>query len=150
MSWTFVLSHINYVAIIFLMMTGLLVVYGAGNLIKKLAGITIFQTSVFMLYITVAKVVAPEGFVHSGPPILPEDDSGHALPPGDLVFSNPLPHVLILTAIVVGVSTLALGVALCVRIRDAYGTIEEDAIRVVDAEILANGDIDAQPAGGKA
>ena len=53
---------------------------------------------------------------------------------GVSIFSNPLPHVLILTAIVVGVATTALGLAIAVRIYEAYGTVEEDEISAKDAE----------------
>ncbi|MEJ2576555.1 MAG: cation:proton antiporter subunit C [Gammaproteobacteria bacterium] len=103
----------NYWIVIFLMMAGFYVVIARGNLIKKIVGLNVFQTSVFVLYISMGKV-------HGGTaPIL--IDGGSA-------YSNPLPHVLILTAIVVGVATTALGLALVVRIKEAYGTIEEDEI----------------------
>lgn len=110
-------SHFSYAITIFLMMAGLFIVVARGNLIKKLVGLGIFQTSVYLLYI------APGKLIGGTAPILSDQFS---------VYSNPLPHVLILTAIVVGVATLALGLALVVRIREAYGTIEED-------EILADG-----------
>jgi multicomponent Na+:H+ antiporter subunit C len=106
-------SHFTYAITIFLMMAGLFIVIARGNLIKKLVGLGIFQTSVYLLYI------APGKLVGATAPIL--DDRFK-------LYSNPLPHVLILTAIVVGVATLALGLALVVRIREAYGTIEEDEI----------------------
>lgn len=102
-----------YWLIILLMMIGFYIVIAHGNLIKKIVGLNIFQVSVFLLYITMAKVDGGSA------PILAE---------GITVYSNPLPHVLILTAIVVGVSTTALGLALVVRIKDAYGTIEEEEI----------------------
>jgi len=107
------LSHYNYIVTIFLMVAGLYVVVARGNMIKKLVGLSLFQTSVYLLYLTPAKIVGGTA------PILDPDYT---------VYSNPLPHVLILTAIVVGVATLALGLALVVRIREAYGTIEEDEI----------------------
>jgi multicomponent Na+:H+ antiporter subunit C len=106
-------SHFTYAVTIFLMMAGLFIVIARGNLIKKLVGLGIFQTSVYLLYI------APGKLVGATAPIV--DDRFK-------LYSNPLPHVLILTAIVVGVATLALGLALVVRIREAYGTIEEDEI----------------------
>ena len=106
-------SHFDYWAMIFLAMAGLFIVIARGNLIKKLVGLGIFQTSVYLLYI------APGKLIGGTAPILAE---------GFKVYSNPLPHVLILTAIVVGVATLALGLALVVRIREAYGSIEEDEI----------------------
>ncbi len=106
-------SHFDYWAMIFLAMAGLFIVIARGNLIKKLVGLGIFQTSVYLLY------VAPGKIVGGTAPIVAE---------GFGVYSNPLPHVLILTAIVVGVATLALGLALVVRIREAYDSIEEDEI----------------------
>ena len=110
-------SHFSYWITLFLMVAGLFIVIARGNLIKKLVGLGIFQTSVYLLYI------APGKLIGGTAPILAE---------GFKVYSNPLPHVLILTAIVVGVATLALGLALVVRIREAYGTIEEDRILQLD------------------
>ena len=102
---------------IFLMMAGFYVVISQGNLVKKLIGLAIFQTSVFILYISLGKVAG-----------------GHApiYDPAITVYSNPLPHVLILTAIVVGVATTAVGLALVVRIHEAYGSVEEDDIQAAD------------------
>ena len=104
---------LNYWIVIILMMSGFFVVISHGNLVKKIVGLNIFQVSVFVLYITMSKI-----------------DGGAAPILDDAIknYSNPLPHVLILTAIVVGVATTALGLALIVRIRDAYGTIEDDEI----------------------
>ena len=110
-------SHYDYWAMIFLAMAGLFIVIARGNLIKKLVGLGVFQTSVYLLY------VAPGKIVGGTAPIVSEAFQ---------VYSNPLPHVLILTAIVVGVATLALGLALVVRIREAYDTIEEDDILASD------------------
>jgi multicomponent Na+:H+ antiporter subunit C len=101
------------------MVAGLYIVVARGNLVKKLVGLSIFQTSVYLLYIGPGKLIGGTA------PIVAE---------GYRVYSNPLPHVLILTAIVVGVATLALGLALVVRIREAYGTIEEDEILDRDRE----------------
>jgi multicomponent Na+:H+ antiporter subunit C len=98
---------------VILMMIGLYVVVARGNLIKKLVGLSIFQTSVYLLYIGPGKVLGGTAAIIS---------------PNFTVYSNPLPHVLILTAIVVGVATLALGLALVIRINAAYGSIEEDEI----------------------
>ena len=103
----------NYWVGIFLMMTGFYIVISQRNLIKKVIGLNIFQTSVFLLYITIGKV---EG---GTAPIVSE---------GFNVYTNPLPSVLILTAIVVGVATTSVALALIVRIREAYETIEEDEI----------------------
>ena len=113
------LGHFAYWITIFLMVAGLYVVIARGNLIKKLIGLGIFQTSVYLLYI------APGKLVGGTAPIIAE---------GFSVYSNPVPHVLILTAIVVGVATLALGLAIVVRIREAYGTIEEDEVHRSDED----------------
>ena len=110
-------GYFTYIVTYLLMTAGLLIVIARGNLIKKLIGLGIFQTSVYLLYIGPAKLLAGTA------PILA---SGYS------VYSNPLPHVLILTAIVVGVATLALGLALVVRIREAYGSIEEDEVLAED------------------
>jgi len=112
-------GHFTYFITMFLMIVGLFIVIARGNLIKKLVGLGIFQTSVYLLYI------APGKLVGGTAPILSESFT---------VYSNPLPHVLILTAIVVGVATLALGLALVVRIREAYDSIEEDEILALDAD----------------
>ncbi len=114
-----VLAHYNYWITIFLMIAGLYIVVSRGNMVKKLVGLAIFQTSVYLLYISPGKILG------GTPPIIA---------PGFTVYSNPLPHVLILTAIVVGVATLALGLALVVRINEAYGSIEEDEIFEQDEE----------------
>ncbi|HET6604227.1 MAG TPA: cation:proton antiporter subunit C [Xanthomonadaceae bacterium] len=109
-----------YLIIVFLMMTGLYVVISRGNLVKKLVGLNIFQTSVFFLYICF-------GYVENGSvPILAD---------GVERYSNPLPHVLILTAIVVGVATTALGLSLVVRIKEAFGSVEEEEIHDMDTSL---------------
>ena len=118
------LTNYNYWITIFLMLAGLYIVVARSNMIKSLVGLGIFQTSVYLLYLTPGKIM------NGTPPILTK---------GEAVYSNPLPHVLILTAIVVGVATLALGLALTVRVHEAYGTIDEDEIaEVVDKEDYAS------------
>jgi len=108
---------LNYWLVIVLMMIGFYIVIAQGNLVKKMVGLSIFQVSVFVFYISVGRV---------------EGGTAPILADGIEVFSNPLPHVLILTAIVVGVATTALGLAMIVRIRDAYGTIEDDEILAIE------------------
>ena len=113
-------TNYNYWITIFLMVAGLYIVVARSNMIKTLVGLGIFQTSVYLLYLSPGKILG------GTPPIM----AG-----GIETYSNPLPHVLILTAIVVGVATLALGLALAVRIHEAYETIEEDEIiEIVDRE----------------
>lgn len=113
----------NYWVVIVLMMAGLYIMIARDNLVKKMIGLSVFQTSIFYLYITMGKVQGGTA------PILMEPVAGS--PP--VLYSNPLPHVLILTAIVVGVATTAVGLALIVRIHEAYGSIEEDEIRGIEA-----------------
>jgi multicomponent Na+:H+ antiporter subunit C len=113
------LGHYNYWIVIGLMMIGFYTMISRGNLVKKLVGLSVFQTSVMILYISMGKVFGGTA------PILLKDREG-------VVYTNPIPSVLILTAIVVGVATLAVGLALVVRIKEAYGTIEEDEIHEQD------------------
>ncbi len=116
---TDIIAHFNHWITIVLMVVGLYIVVARGNMVKKLVGLAIFQTSVYLLYISPGKIIGGTA------PIIAE---------GFTVYSNPLPHVLILTAIVVGVATQALGLALVVRINEAYGSIEEDEIYSQDPD----------------
>ena len=112
-----ILGYFNYWIVIGLILLGLYIVIANTNLVKKVIGLSIFQSGVFLLFISLGKV------------------SGGTAPiaaDGISVYSNPLPHVLILTAIVVGVATTALGLALVVRIKESYDTIEEDEIHNLD------------------
>lgn len=154
----------NYWIVIFLMMTGFYIVIARENLIKTIIGLNIFQTSVFLLYITMGKVKG--GTAPIIPPGMEHGDHGHgheehavehgehathsagdliqqvsfeevehaAAHAPDIIYTNPLPSVLMLTAIVVGIATTALALALVVRIREDYGTIEEDEILRLDRE----------------
>ena len=126
-------AHWNYYLVIILMMLGFYAVIARGNMVKKMVGLNIFQTSVFMLYISVGKIDGGTA------PILTGDPAS--------VYSNPLPHVLILTAIVVGVATTAVGYALIIRIYEAYGTIEDDEVAaLIDSDQDACERADAEPA----
>ena len=185
----------GYWIIIALMMVGLYIVFAATNLIKRMVGLSIFQTSVFLFYITLSKVAggtAPILYGRDYPKVYKDSDEGAApvvdpangdpvLPvtppqtapdgaaPADAVptagadsygsggyegvvevYSNPLPHVLILTAIVVGVATLSVGLAIIVRIREAYGTIEADEIREMDMGVAAAEEVEDKAAGAGA
>ncbi len=115
-----IVDYYNYWIVVFLMMAGFYVVISANNLVKKVVGLNIFQTSVFMLYISMGKVSGGTA------PIIIE---------GVTQYSNPLPHVLILTAIVVGVATTAVGLSLVIRIKHAYGTVEENEFQNEDDAI---------------
>ncbi len=104
----------NYWIVVVLMMIGFYIIIAHGNLVKKIVGLSIFQTSVFIFYISISNI-----------------DGGTApiLAGGFSRYSNPLPHVLILTAIVVGIATTALGLALAMRIKEAFGSTEEEEIQ---------------------
>jgi len=122
----FILGHMNYWLFAVLMMIGLYNVVAKGNLIKKVVGLNLFQAAVFMFYISIGKVTGGTA------PIFPTDMK---IDP-DVVYSNPLPHVLILTAIVVGIATTSLALALIVRIREEFDTIEEDEILEIETEMV--------------
>ncbi len=109
-----------YWLIIFLMMVGFYIVMSHGNLVKKIVGLNIFQVSVFMFYISMGKIIGG-----TAPILIPNQE----------IYSNPLPHVLILTAIVVGVATTSLGLALIIAIKKAYGTIEDDEIQSMEDDL---------------
>ncbi len=111
-------AHYNYWVVIALIMLGMYVVMATPNLVKKVIGLNIFQTAVFILYISMGKL---------------EGGTAPILSDAFTLYANPLPHVLILTAIVVGVATTALALALAVRIYRAYKTVEEDEIDAEDA-----------------
>ncbi len=137
----YILGHMNYWLFSVLMMTGLYIVVAKGNLVKKIVGLNIFQTSVFMLYISTGKITGGTA------PIFPLDMEVDP----NVIYSNPLPHVLILTAIVVGISTTALGLALIVRIQEEFNTIEEDEILEIErAIVLAENAIHGDSMGGRA
>lgn len=115
----YITGHINYWMIILLMMVGLYTMMSRPNLIKKMAGLAIFQTGTILFYVSLGKVTGGTA------PIVAE---------GFDTYANPLPQVLMLTAIVVGVATTALGFALVIRIKEAYGSVEEDELEKMDGE----------------
>lgn len=104
-----------------LMLTGLYVVIARDHLVKKVMGLNLFQVSVILFYIVIAKVDGGTA------PILIEGAE-------HVVYSNPLPHVLMLTAIVVGISVTAVSLALVVRIQRAYGTVDERELAALERE----------------
>ena len=122
----FIYGHLPYWLFILLMLSGLFIVVSRGNLIKKIVGLNIFQTSVFMFYISIGKMKGGTA------PILLDKSTDNSA----VIYSNPLPHVLILTAIVVGIATTALGLALIIKIREEYNTVEEDDIQKMDQKDL--------------
>ncbi len=104
---------IYFIAVIVLV-SGLYIMLTSSNYVRKLIGLGVFQTSVLVFYIALGKVKA------GIPPVLSND--------ANIIYTNPLPHVLMLTAIVVGFATLSVGLALIHRIYEQFGTIEEDEI----------------------
>ena len=122
----FIYGHLPYWLFIILMLSGLFIVVSRGNLIKKIVGLNIFLTSVFMFYISIGKMKGG-----TAPILLDKSVNNSAV-----IYSNPLPHVLILTAIVVGIATTALGLALIIKIREEYDTVEEDDIQKMDQKDL--------------
>ena len=118
---TTLIASFNYWIVVILMMMGMYIMITRDNLVKKLIGLSIFQTAIFYFYISLGKV---------------NGGSAPILDPDVIAYSNPLPHVLILTAIVVGVATTAVGLALIVRIYDSTGSIEEDDVRQLEHSLI--------------
>jgi multicomponent Na+:H+ antiporter subunit C len=115
-------SRWAYATFMVLMVTGLYMMIANANLVKKVIGLNLFQSAVFLFFIASAYV---EG---GSPPIVPPDG------PGGEPYASPLPQVIVLTAIVVGVSLTAVALALIVRIYAEYGTLDESVIREVTDE----------------
>jgi len=123
------LALYNDWAVIIIMMAGFYIMISRHNLVKKILGLSIFQTGIFYFYVGLGKVDAGTA------PIFVENLKNTVNEVGVkavVAYSNPLPHVLILTAIVVSVATMAVGLALIVRIYEKYGSIEEDEIHEID------------------
>ena len=110
-------THYNYLVFVVLVGVGLYGISASSNLVKKIIALNVFQVGIFLFIVT-------GGYISGGAPPLVHGDGAETL-------VSPLPHVLILTAIVVGVSLTAVALALVVRIYNAYGTLEEEAIREV-------------------
>ena len=125
-------THYHYVFYIALMLIGLWAVLAKGNLVKKVIGLNVLQTAVFLFYISIGRKTGGTA------PVLWDDK------PSTIPYENPLPHVLMLTAIVVGVSITAVALALIIRIKRGYGTIEESEILALDeADARADAEGDA-------
>ncbi|MGF1605317.1 MAG: cation:proton antiporter subunit C [Rhodothalassiaceae bacterium] len=125
-----ILAHFNFWIFAILLMLGLYATVAKSNLIKKLIGLNIFQAAVFLLYISMNKVAGGTAPIMTNTP--GADKAGHGAAQEEVLYSNPLPQVLILTAIVVGISTTALGLAIAVRIKEAYGSVEEAQTKEMD------------------
>ena len=109
-------ARLPYVGAMLLVAVGLFVLIDDRNLVKKVIGLNVFQVGIFLFFISSA-------YVDGGVPAIGTHGEGP--------FVSPLPHVLILTAIVVGVSLTALALALVVRIYDGYGVLDEDGVKEV-------------------
>ncbi len=120
----FLIGHFNYFMYVVLMMVGFYAMMGKRNLVKKLIGMTLFQWSIILFFVSLG---AKEGGTI---PILEGGGHGHhvAVAAQAAQYVNPLPHVLMLTAIVVGVGTTGVSLALLLQLYKKYGTLEEDEI----------------------
>lgn len=136
---SFLATHFNYVVVVILLMAGLFLVFSSGNLIKRMIGLAMFQTSAGLFYISLGKVsdgtaaIAVERGSAEAQALAAQVGPAYLAQRGveGVIYSNPLPHALILTAIVVGVATLAVGLAIAVRIREAFGSVETSDIEVL-------------------
>lgn len=125
-------SRYTYVLFAVLLVVGLYMVVVSSNLVKKVIGLNLFQTAIFLFFVTTA-------FVEDGSaPVIPQEATA-----GE-PFASPLPHVIVLTAIVVGVALTALALALIVRIYDGYGTLDVETLRRVrsDQQVTEGGEVD--------
>ncbi|MBC7195700.1 MAG: cation:proton antiporter subunit C [Deferribacterales bacterium] len=113
----FLIYKYNYLATIILILIGFYSIIANGNLIKKVIGLNILSTAIILFYISISKV---------------EDGSAPIYAEGVVRYDNPLPHVLMLTAIVVGVAITAVALSIVLKIHEHYGTIEEDEIIEID------------------
>ena len=127
--WTSLFTHrYTYLLFALLLVIGLYMVVVSSNLVKKIIGLNLFQTSVFLFFVSTAYVRDENGESGSAP-VVPEGGATAYDP-----FASPLPHVIVLTAIVVGVALTAVGLALVVRIYSEYGTLDEETLREVRAD----------------
>jgi len=118
-----ILSKYNYWISVVVMLIGLYAMIGKNNLVKKVIGLTIFQTGIFLFFISLGDIIPGTTYI-----VMDELEEG-------IEYINPIPTVLILTAIVVSVSVLAYSLALIIRIFEEFGTIEEDEIDdIIDRE----------------
>ncbi len=132
-------DHYNYWIAVIVMMIGLYGVIAKRNIVKQAISLGLFQTGIFLLYISMAVVFTPDGKMGEAPVKHSERLAADVLSVAGPVYDNPLPHVLMLTAIVVSVSILAVALAIIVNIKRCYGTVEEDEILDIEAQGLLDG-----------
>ncbi|ELZ10160.1 cation:proton antiporter subunit C [Natrinema thermotolerans] len=118
-------SHYLYVLTFVLLGLGIYMVIASENLVKKLIGVNLFQTAIFLFFVSMAYIDV-DG---ASAPIVPHEGT-----PGEVMVASPLPQVIVLTAIVVGIALTAVGLALIIRIYSEYGTLREDTLREVRAD----------------
>ena len=119
-----IIAKYNYWIYILLMMIGFYAMIVKNNMVKKIIGMNIFQAAIILFYVSIgAKRNATIPIIEH---TIGHNDIAHAIDPA--IYINPLPHVLMLTAIVVSVSTLGVALALVAKLYAKYGTIEEDEI----------------------
>ncbi|MFP8891802.1 cation:proton antiporter subunit C [Natrialbaceae archaeon A-CW2] len=118
-----------YLLMFVLLGVGLYMTIASQNLVKKLIGVNLFQTAIFLFFVAVAYVEVDGE--PGGSPVVPATENPAS---SDLILASPLPHVIVLTAIVVGIALTAVGLALIVRIHSEYGTLREDTLREVRAD----------------
>lgn len=122
----YLIAHYNYWIYILLMMVGLYAMLAKNNLVKKIIGMSIFQTAIIVFYVSIgAKRGATIPIIAHGH----GTDGAHEAAINIAHYANPLPHVLMLTAIVVSVGTLGVALAICLGIYRRYNTLEEDEIQ---------------------
>lgn len=121
----YLFSHYTYVLMFVILGIGIYMVIASENLVKKLIGVNLFQTAIFLFFVSMAYIDV-EG---ASAPIVPATEN-----PGELMVASPLPQVIVLTAIVVGIALTAVGLALIIRIYAEYGTLREDTLREVRAD----------------
>ncbi len=119
-----IISKFNYLMSVLLMMVGLWAMIAKNNLVKKIIGMSIFQPAIILFYVSIS--TKRGGTI----PILTAEDiaAGSANAISAANYDNPLPHVLMLTAIVVGVATLGVALAIIQKVYAEHGTLEEDEI----------------------
>lgn len=120
----YIVGKYNYWAALVLLLIGLYGMIAKNNLLKKTIGMSIFQSAIILFYVSMGDKRG------ATIPILEHGHGGHGVEQVIAVasYANPLPHVLMLTAIVVGVSTLGVALAILQKIHRVHGTIEEDEI----------------------
>lgn len=120
---SFIISRMNYIMYILLILLGMYGIFIKRNYMKKIIGLNILQTAIILFFISTG--TKKDATI----PILDHNSTGAAHDPVSAMgYMNPLPHVLMLTAIVVAVATLGVALAMGIKIYQEYGTIEEDRV----------------------